>query len=85
MSATRVAVIYNEPKSDPAEEHWIWKSDSESRIAKDGFYDASEYGVLDEVRLIGADREAADRPDGVPRDLAQRDHRIARGRQHCSQ
>ena len=51
--ATRVAVIYNEPKADPTEEHWIWKSDSESRIAKDGFYDASEYGVLDEVRLIG--------------------------------
>jgi D-alanine-D-alanine ligase len=51
--STRVAVIYNEPTADPTEEHWIWKSDSETRIAKEGFYDASEYGVLDEVRLIG--------------------------------
>jgi D-alanine-D-alanine ligase len=49
---TRVAVVYNEPKADPTEEHWIWKSDSDTRIAKDGFHDASEYGVLDEVRLI---------------------------------
>jgi D-alanine-D-alanine ligase len=48
----RVAIICNDPQPTSTEEHWIWGSASGSRISKEGFRDASEYGVLEETRVI---------------------------------
>jgi D-alanine-D-alanine ligase len=48
----RVAIVCNDPQPSPADEHWIWRSASGSRISRNGFRDASEYGVLEETRVI---------------------------------
>lgn len=47
----RVAVVYNEPKTGLPEDHWIRRSGAHADFPE-AFYDASEHGVLDEVRQI---------------------------------
>ena len=47
----RVAIIYNEPEKTQPGEHWLRRSGSRWAI-KEEIRDASEYGVLGEVRLI---------------------------------
>lgn len=48
----RIAVIYNEPKLTPTQEHWIFRSSSEKSVSTKGFTDASEYGVVEETEQI---------------------------------
>jgi len=48
----RIAVVYNEPKPSTPQEHWLSRSSSEGTIVAETFTDASEYGVLEESRLI---------------------------------
>jgi D-alanine-D-alanine ligase len=53
----KVAVIYNEPKHTPADEHWLRRSASHETA--DDFVDASEFGVLEQMQSIAdAVREA---------------------------
>ena len=47
----RVAIIYNEPEKTAPGEHWLRRSGSPWAV-KEEIQDASEYGVLGEVRLI---------------------------------
>lgn len=50
----RVAVIYNEPRNTAAEDHWLRRSDANYRPPSQGFVDASEYGVVQQMRSIAA-------------------------------
>ncbi len=50
MRAT-VAIIYNEPRPTPPDEHWLSRSAGDQAVGPD-FRDASEYGVLDQIREI---------------------------------
>ena len=47
----RVAIIYNEPKHTDADEHWLSRSRTEVTLEHD-FRDASEFGVLDGMKII---------------------------------
>ena len=47
----RVAIIYNEPEKTQPGEHWLRRSGSRWAVQEE-IRDASEYGVLGEVRLI---------------------------------
>ena len=50
----KVAVIYNEPKNTAAEDHWLRRSDPAYQPPSTEFIDASEYGVLLQMRSIAA-------------------------------
>lgn len=54
----KVAIIYNEPKHTEANEHWLSRSRGEIAL-EEGFRDGSEFGVLDEMKLIAGELEAA--------------------------
>jgi D-alanine-D-alanine ligase len=54
----RVAIIYNEPKHTEADEHWLTRSRGEVEL-EHGFRDASEFGVLDEMKMIAGELESA--------------------------
>ncbi|HEY6171785.1 MAG TPA: D-alanine--D-alanine ligase [Candidatus Kapabacteria bacterium] len=54
----KVAIIYNEPKHTEADDHWLTRSRGESAL-EEGFRDGSEFGVLDEMKLIASELEAA--------------------------
>ncbi len=47
----RVAIIYNEPKHTEADDHWLSRSRGEISLQQD-FRDGSEFGVLDEMKII---------------------------------
>lgn len=47
----RVAIIYNEPKHTEADDHWLSRSRKEVSLEQD-FRDASEFGVLDGMKVI---------------------------------
>ena len=48
----KVAVIYNEPRNTAAEDHWLRRSDANYHPPSAGFIDASEHGVLLQMRSI---------------------------------
>ncbi len=48
----KVAVIYNEPKNTASEDHWLRRSDPEYHAPTADFIEASEFGVLIEMRSI---------------------------------
>ena len=48
----RVAIVYNEPEPTAAEAHWLSRSVPGGTCLPADFRDASEYGVLDEIRVI---------------------------------
>lgn len=54
----RVAIIYNEPKHTEADEHWLSRSRGRVEL-EHGFRDASEFGVLDEMKMIAGELESA--------------------------
>jgi D-alanine-D-alanine ligase len=54
----KVAIIYNEPKHTEADDHWLTRSRGEETLEAD-FRDASEFGVLDEMKLIAGELEGA--------------------------
>lgn len=58
-----VAIVYNEPQPSAAEDHWLSRSAPGGATLGNDFRDASEYGVLDEIRVIErAIREAGHSP-----------------------
>ena len=50
----KVAVIYNEPRNTASEDHWLRRSDPKYHPPSAEFVDASEFGVLLQMRSIGA-------------------------------
>jgi D-alanine-D-alanine ligase len=46
----RIAVIYNEPKHTEPNDHWLSRSDGKKEV--EGFRDASEFGVLEQMQSI---------------------------------
>jgi D-alanine-D-alanine ligase len=48
----KVAVIYNEPRTTASEDHWLRRSDPGYHPPSNKFVDASEFGVLDQMRSI---------------------------------
>lgn len=48
----RIAVLYNQPETSPAEQHWLSRSGSEAKSLPSTFTDTSESGVVQEARLI---------------------------------
>ncbi len=48
----KVAVIYNEPRNTASEDHWLRRSDPGYHPPSAQFIDASEHGVLDQMRSI---------------------------------
>ncbi len=48
----RIAVVYNEPKHTPHEEHWLSKSLEHAADASNDFRDASEFGVIEQMQSI---------------------------------
>jgi D-alanine-D-alanine ligase len=48
----RVAVIYNEPKHTPIEEHWLSHSGEKDSMTHPEFRDSSEFGVLEQMNSI---------------------------------
>jgi D-alanine-D-alanine ligase len=48
----KVAVIYNEPRNTASEDHWLRRSDPGYHPPSTKFIDASEHGVLDQMRSI---------------------------------
>lgn len=50
--ASRVAVIYNEPKPSSPEEHWLSRSANDLTLDTNTFRDASEYGVVEQMESI---------------------------------
>ncbi len=50
----RVAVIYNEPRNTASEDHWLRRSDPNYHPPSSEFIDASEYGVLEQMRSIAS-------------------------------
>ena len=50
----KVAVIYNEPRNTASEDHWLRRSDPNYHPPSSKFIDASEHGVLDQMRSIAS-------------------------------
>jgi D-alanine-D-alanine ligase len=50
----KVAVIYNEPRNTASEDHWLRRSDPNYHPPSSEFVDASEYGVLEQMRSIAS-------------------------------
>ena len=50
----KVAVIYNEPRNTASEDHWLRRSDPAYQPPSAEFVDASEFGVLLQMRSIAA-------------------------------
>ena len=48
----KVAVIYNEPRNTASEDHWLRRSDPNYHPPSAEFVDASEHGVLEQMRSI---------------------------------
>ena len=48
----KVAIIYNEPKNTAAEDHWLRRSDPTYHPPSPSFVDASEVGVLEQMKSI---------------------------------
>jgi D-alanine-D-alanine ligase len=48
----KVSIIYNEPRNTASEDHWLRRSDPGCHPSSSEFIDASEYGVLDQMRSI---------------------------------
>ncbi len=47
-----VSVIYNEPRNTASEDHWLRRSDPHYHPPSSAFVDASEFGVLEQMRSI---------------------------------
>jgi D-alanine-D-alanine ligase len=54
----KIAIVYNEPKHTEADDHWLSRSRGSIDLSEN-FRDASEFGVLDEMRLIASELESA--------------------------
>lgn len=48
----KVAVIYNEPRNTASEDHWLRRSDPGYHPPSSLFVDASEFGVVEQMRSI---------------------------------
>ncbi len=48
----KVAVVYNEPRNTASEDHWLRRSDPGYHPPSSEFVDASEFGVLEQMRSI---------------------------------
>jgi D-alanine-D-alanine ligase len=57
----KVAIIYNEPKNTAAEDHWLRRSDPSYHPPSPLFVDASEVGVLQQMKSIAEALEAQGR------------------------
>ncbi len=50
----KVSVIYNEPRNTASEDHWLRRSDPNYHPPSSEFIDASEFGVLEQMRSIAS-------------------------------
>ncbi len=48
----KVSIIYNEPRNTASEDHWLRRSDPGYHPPSSEFIDASEFGVLEQMRSI---------------------------------